>query len=222
MTAPEPPTDTTPVSSEPKHMLAPLIQSLPVAYIVYFFLILGFVLSTLLFLYQVRGEVEPGVLLIDSRIGRLEVFGHLFRATAFLLLAWSLRKYLSSLRGIRRNEPNAFEKFVNASRSWWNAVFFSVLLILVYGGWALIVHLDPFCYLPGGIYILLQETPAMIMLADLKFCRVSHNQKFKWNFIWQKPALGRDCRNAPWNQSVDRSGCPPNQSCSMRTSWKPR
>ncbi|WP_278466122.1 SecDF P1 head subdomain-containing protein [Gimesia maris] len=150
MTDSEPTSDTTPTSPEPKHMLAPLIRSLPAASIVYVFLILGFVLSTLLFLFQLRYEVEPGILLIDSHSGRLLVFGHLFRATAFLLLAWSLRKYLSSLRCIRRNEPNAFEKFVNASRSWWNTVFFNVLLILVYGSWALIVHFDPFADFPGG------------------------------------------------------------------------
>lgn len=152
MTDSEPARDTTPTSPEPKHLLAPLIRSLPAASIVYVFLILGFVLSILLFLFQLRYEVEPGILLIDAHSGRLIVFGHLFRATAFLLLAWSLHKYLSSLRCIRRNDPNAFEKFVNASRSWWNAVSYSVLLILAYGGWALFVHFDPFADFPGGKY----------------------------------------------------------------------
>ncbi|QEG19791.1 SecDF P1 head subdomain-containing protein [Gimesia maris] len=143
MTEIEPTTETTAATPETRHMLAPLVHSLPVASVVYVFLILGFVLSTILFLVQLRYEVEPGILLIDSRSGRLVVFAHLARACAFLLLSLALHKYTDSLLRIRRNTPDALERFFKASRFLWNVLLISALLVVGFGIWSYDVSRDP-------------------------------------------------------------------------------
>lgn len=143
MTDSEQNTETTSATPVPEHMLAPLTRSLPVIYFICLFLILGFVLSTILFLVQFRYEVEPGILLIDSRSGRLAVFVHLARACAFLLLALALHKYTSSLRHIRRNSTDALDRYLKASRFLWNTLCICVLLVIGFGIWSFDVSRDP-------------------------------------------------------------------------------
>ncbi|QDT45584.1 preprotein translocase subunit SecD [Gimesia alba] len=143
MTDPETPTETIPATPVPEHLLAPLTRSLPVIYFIYLFLILGFVLSTILFLVQFRMEVEPGILLTDSRSGRLAVFVHLARACVFLLLALALHKYTSSLRHIRRNTADALDRYLKASLFLWNTLCISVLLVIGFGIWSYDVSRDP-------------------------------------------------------------------------------
>ncbi|WP_417379596.1 SecDF P1 head subdomain-containing protein [Gimesia sp.] len=151
MTEREPTTETTAATPETRHMLAPLIHSLPVASVVYVFLILGFVLSTILFLVQLRYEVEPGILLIDSRSGRLVVFAHLARACACLLLSLSLHKYIASLRRIRGNAPDATDRFFKASRFLWNTLCICALLVVGFGVWAFDVSRDPAADFASGV-----------------------------------------------------------------------
>lgn len=151
MTDPEPSTETPPATTQAEHMLAPLVRSMPVAYVIFAFLILGLALSTLLFLVQFRAEVEPGIRLIDSRSGRLAVLAHLARACACLLLALSLHKYIASLRRIRDNAADATDRFFKASRFLWNTFCICALLVVGFGVWAIDVSLDPAADFPSGV-----------------------------------------------------------------------
>ncbi|QDU53422.1 SecDF P1 head subdomain-containing protein [Gimesia panareensis] len=143
MTDQEQTTETPPATLEPVHILAPLVRSLPAAYLVFMLLVGGFALSTLLFLVQLRMEVEPFILLTDSRSGRLAVYSHLARACACLLLAFALQRYIASLRRIRHNTPDALDRFFKASRFLWRALFLCALLVIGMGLWAFDVRRDP-------------------------------------------------------------------------------
>lgn len=142
---------TTPATPVTEHMLAPLIRSLPVIYFIYLFLILGFVLSIILFLVQFRMEVEPGIFLTDTRSGRLAVFAHLGRACVFLLLALALHRYTSSLRHIRRKTADALDRYLKASRFLWNTVCICALLVVGFGLWAFDVSRDPTADFASGV-----------------------------------------------------------------------
>jgi hypothetical protein len=118
--------------------LSPLLRTRGPATVVYIFLIAGTVLSALLFTFQLRYEVEPGVLFIEEPGGAVHVWGHAFRAAIGFVLAVSLHRYLAGLRAIRRKEHGADARVFASIATWWKSVAASALLCIAYGLWAVI------------------------------------------------------------------------------------